>query len=118
MSCLGTRYKIWLPAVQKSNISINQFYPRHTRLESSPSTWDVLAISKMQYQVIALAFAALAAAAPGSAPSYTSHNGDKPLSGPKSGSASVCTSGWTPQCCATNILGVAGLDCSAGMSSG
>ncbi|KAF7197854.1 Cryparin [Pseudocercospora fuligena] len=34
------------------------------------------------------------------------------LTPPQSGSVRVCTSGWTPQCCATNVLGVAGVDCS------
>lgn len=39
------------------------------------------------------------------------------LTPPRSGSVRVCTSGWTPQCCATNVLGVAGVDCSVGMAS-
>ncbi|USW53393.1 Putative NAD-dependent epimerase/dehydratase, maoC-like dehydratase domain, Hydrophobin superfamily [Septoria linicola] len=67
----------------------------------------------MQFQLFAFAFAALAAAAPGAAPGYTSTNGDKPLANAPKGSAAVCTSGWTPSCCATNVLGVAGLECSA-----
>ncbi|KXT15205.1 hypothetical protein AC579_3926 [Pseudocercospora musae] len=35
------------------------------------------------------------------------------LTPPQSGSVRVCNGGWTPQCCATNVLGVAGVDCSA-----
>ncbi|CAK4030441.1 hydrophobin precursor [Lecanosticta acicola] len=60
----------------------------------------------MQYQILALAFAALAVAAPSSAPSYGSSGSTTTTS------VAVCTSGWTPQCCATNVLGVASLDCS------
>ncbi|KAF2216079.1 hypothetical protein CERZMDRAFT_82125 [Cercospora zeae-maydis SCOH1-5] len=58
-----------------------------------------------------LAFVALAAALPQGG-EYGSTNGDQPLTPPVAGSVDVCTSGYTPQCCATNVLGVAGLECS------
>ncbi|KAM3424937.1 hypothetical protein BST61_g6910 [Cercospora zeina] len=63
----------------------------------------------MQFQI--LAFATLAAALPWGG-DHGSTNGDHPLTPPVAGSVDVCTSGYTAQCCATNVLGVAALECS------
>ncbi|GIZ42485.1 hypothetical protein CKM354_000575500 [Cercospora kikuchii] len=59
----------------------------------------------MQFQI--LAFAALAAALP-----QGNTDGDQPLTPPVAGSVDVCTGGYTAQCCATNVLGLASLECS------